>query len=324
MLIIVIIVGIVLIAVAYYLYKRRGPASPPKYTDESMTLRNVLSDAEQRELEAAREVIMSVKNRRESILSLRRSSFDEATGQFVNLRNVKLARAVSCESVASDTSDGDHPVAGLPQFRMEIPDIKSWLQNPVDFIKPKQSVDDDEMQFEYKVAQTAQDSSCPQILLSMSYLPTAERLSIAIVRLRLPLECQLTMRMVYVKAYLIDSLSAKRTCKKKTSMKQMAAPGQRFIEVPFNELMIFKLPISQLHTASIRLSSSAIGFYDGPNDSGGHASTCRIGSVVVGCDAPTSSGMSHWTAMMTSMRKPSTMWHVFQLNEPKNVENVSA
>ena len=170
------------------------------------------------------------------------------------MKNVKLSRALSCDSVISDTSefgDGDQlePKLGFNDRMMEIPDITSWLKNPTDFIKSKPSITlnyapdysdssvpgriptsvpvkngrirsqsiDSGADFSLFTENCVQ-SSDPGLLVSMSYLPTAERLSVVTVRMKLPEQLNQSIRLVYVKAYLIDDITGKRTCKKKTRL----------------------------------------------------------------------------------------------------------
>lgn len=134
---------------------------------------------------------------------------------------------MSCDSVMSDTSEHEFDLAiGFHDHKLDIPDITTWLKNPTDFIKTKPTASQEQApdysdtvvnghnyhngdhQFE--------DLNCSQLQVSMSYLPTAERLSVVTVKMRVPEKLAESVKLIYVKAYLIDDKTGKRTCKKKT------------------------------------------------------------------------------------------------------------
>ncbi|RWS28005.1 hypothetical protein B4U80_12820 [Leptotrombidium deliense] len=245
--------------------------------------------------------------------------------KFVNLRHVKLARAVSCESVVSETSETENWEAtenGLDR-KIEIPDIKAWLKNPTDFIKFPTGKLNDENVGESKASSdelpSDSESNFAQIMISMSYLPTAERLSVVIVRVRIPKVIATeddevcVPKMIYVKAYLVDDDTGKRTCKKKTSLKQFEQSTGNQTIINFNELMIFKLPINKLSKTAVRVSVTGLGLGGVVSQQDAdEARITSIGFVVLGSSSPVSSGVSHFATMTNTMRKPITMWHTLQ------------
>jgi hypothetical protein len=132
------------------------------------------------------------------------------------------------------------------------------------------------------------------ILLSLSYLPTAERLILVIVKARdlcMPLTKPATD--CCFKVYQLQNGS--RVAKKKTSYKR---DDRNPI---FNEAMVFSLPHRLIDTVQFRISAIAV-----PPTSD-HSATC-IGHVTIGPHV-TGTELVHWTQMMTSLRRPVTMWH---------------
>lgn len=99
----------------------------------------------------------------------------------------------------------------------EIPDIRTWIKNPTDFFRVRRGSEgmdqpwhpNDSHSTELPVTQ-------PQILISISYLPTAERLSVVIVRTKIPQNFQPCIRFICAKAHLRDDRTGRRANKKKT------------------------------------------------------------------------------------------------------------
>uniref|UniRef100_A0A1A9VS97 C2 domain-containing protein n=1 Tax=Glossina austeni TaxID=7395 RepID=A0A1A9VS97_GLOAU len=148
-----------------------------------------------------------------------------------------------------------------------------------------------------------------ELMFSLSYLPTAERLTIVVVKAR-NLQLQIPSKEdatnlhnahhIFVKVYLMNN--EKKVLKKRTSLK-------RKDRCPvFNESVIFSLPPHNLTTAHIRLT--VFGVID-------EATITPIGHVVAGSCA-TGKGLRHWHQMLSSLRKPVAMWHVLRrgTNQP--------
>ncbi|NP_001161666.1 synaptotagmin B-like protein [Saccoglossus kowalevskii] len=130
------------------------------------------------------------------------------------------------------------------------------------------------------------------IMFSLSYLPTAERLTVVIVKARnLKWNEAKDSADPFVKVYLLQN--GKKISKKKTVVKK----DER---CPiYNEAMIFSVPSSVLQSVTLRVTV-AENSVSGKNHSVGH--------VLVGPNA-TGSSLTHWNQMMTSLRKPAAMWH---------------
>lgn len=163
-----------------------------------------------------------------------------------------------------------------------------------------------------------------EIMFSLSYLPTAERITIVVVKarnlqLRVPSKrdpeimhdiqnifvkvimnvaiCILTTHVcvsVLRQVYLMNN--EKKVLKKRTSLK-------RKDRCPvFNEFVIFSLPPQSLTTAQIRFT--VYGVIDDTN-------ITALGHVVAG-SCVTGKGLRHWHQMLSSLRKPVAMWHVLR------------
>lgn len=134
------------------------------------------------------------------------------------------------------------------------------------------------------------------MMFSLSYLPTAERLTVVVVKCR---SLQWTSGKengdCCVKVYLLQN--GKKVSKKKTSTKREEK------NPIFNEAMIFSVPASALQTLQLRLS-----VVECTTDGSKAAS---IGHVIVGSQL-TGTSLTHWNQMMSSLRKPVAMWHALR------------
>ncbi|NWU07047.1 SYT12 protein, partial [Cephalopterus ornatus] len=147
-----------------------------------------------------------------------------------------------------------------------------------------------------------QDMSKPvdtvgEILLSLSYLPTAERLTVVVVKAKnLVWTNGKVTADPFVKVYLLQD--GRKISKKKTAVKR----GDT--NPVFNEAMIFSVPAIVLQELSLRVTVAESG-EDGRGDNTGH--------VLIG---PTASGMgtTHWNQMLATLRKPVSMWHPLRRN----------
>ncbi|XP_016993333.2 uncharacterized protein Syt12 [Drosophila takahashii] len=146
-----------------------------------------------------------------------------------------------------------------------------------------------------------------ELMFSLSYLPTAERLTIVVVKARnLKLdgdqpapESAEAVHSVFVKVYLMDN--DRKVLKKRTSLKRKDRSPI------FNESMIFSVPPPSLTTAQLRVTVFGV--------------TARgvtpLGHIVAGSCA-VGKGLRHWHQMLSSLRKPVAMWHVLRraVNQP--------
>ncbi|XP_066465598.1 synaptotagmin-12 [Tiliqua scincoides] len=134
--------------------------------------------------------------------------------------------------------------------------------------------------------------SVGEILLSLSYLPTAERLTIVVVKAKNLVWTNGKMTAdPFVKVYLLQD--GRKISKKKTAMKR----GDT--NPVFNEAMIFSVPAIVLQELSLRVTVAECS-EDGRAE--------NIGHVVIG-PAAGGMGITHWNQMLATLRKPVSMWH---------------
>ncbi|XP_037921142.1 uncharacterized protein LOC119657996 isoform X1 [Hermetia illucens] len=144
-----------------------------------------------------------------------------------------------------------------------------------------------------------------ELMFSLSYLPTAERLTVVVVKgrnLKLDQDGReaIDLQNIFVKVYLLKN--DKKVSKKKTSLK-------RADRCPiFNESMIFSIPPYVLNSIQLRLTAVCVS----------DTEMFPIGHVIVGGNT-SGKGLRHWHQMLSSLRKPVAMWHALrQTNHRKN------
>ncbi|XP_042562989.1 synaptotagmin-12 [Clupea harengus] len=131
-----------------------------------------------------------------------------------------------------------------------------------------------------------------EILLSLSYLPTAERLTIVVAKAKnLVWTNGKTSADPFVKVYLLQD--GRKISKKKTSMKRDDT------NPIFNEAMIFSVPAVVLQDLSLRITVA-----ENTDDGRGE----NVGHVIIGPEA-SGMGITHWNQMLATLRKPVSMWH---------------
>ncbi|OCT83917.1 synaptotagmin-12 [Xenopus laevis] len=136
-----------------------------------------------------------------------------------------------------------------------------------------------------------------EILLSLSYLPTAERLTVVVVKGRNLLWTEgKTTADPFVKVYLLQE--GRKISKKKTGVKR----DDR--NPVFNEAMIFSVPAIVLQDLSLRITVAEC-CEDGRAENVGH--------VIIGPSA-SGVGMTHWNQMLATLRKPVSTWHQIRRN----------
>ncbi|XP_029438896.1 synaptotagmin-12 [Rhinatrema bivittatum] len=139
--------------------------------------------------------------------------------------------------------------------------------------------------------------SVGEILLSLSYLPTAERLTVIVVKAKnLVWTNGRTTADPFVKVYLLQD--NRKISKKKTAVKRDDT------NPVFNEAMIFSVPAIVLQDLSLRITVAEC-CEDGKAE--------NIGHVIIG-PAASGMGMTHWNQMLTTLRKPVSMWHPVRRN----------
>ncbi|KAM6204220.1 LOW QUALITY PROTEIN: synaptotagmin-12 [Sarcoramphus papa] len=136
-----------------------------------------------------------------------------------------------------------------------------------------------------------------EILLSLSYLPTAERLTVVVVKAKnLVWTNGKVTADPFVKVYLLQD--GRKISKKKTAVKRDDT------NPVFNEAMIFSVPAIVLQDLSLRVTVAECG-EDGRADNTGH--------VLIG-PAASGMGITHWNQMLATLRKPVSMWHPLRRN----------
>ncbi|XP_044254493.1 synaptotagmin-12 isoform X2 [Tribolium madens] len=135
-----------------------------------------------------------------------------------------------------------------------------------------------------------------EIMFSLSYLPTAERLTVVVVKARNLKFQNDSPGDSFVKVYLMQQ--SKKINKKKTSTKKAERSPI------FNESMMFSVPAHTLSTIQLRLTVAEAP----PNPT---AKAYAIGHVIVGAQA-TGRSLNHWNQMLTALRKPVAMWHTLR------------
>ncbi|XP_022112239.1 synaptotagmin-6-like [Acanthaster planci] len=141
----------------------------------------------------------------------------------------------------------------------------------------------------------ARHGSLGDLLFSLSYLPTAERLTIVIMKARNLKTMDISGSAdPFVKVTLIQG--GKRFKKKKTTVKKNSC------DPVWNEAIIFNVPASALKTCCLEIM---VVDYDLLGQSG------KMGMVLVGEEC-SGLGKTHWNDMTQSPRKPVAMWHTLQ------------
>ncbi|KAL1116198.1 hypothetical protein AAG570_005693 [Ranatra chinensis] len=136
------------------------------------------------------------------------------------------------------------------------------------------------------------ENNMGEILFSLSYLPTAERLTVVVVKARNLKFPNLNFD-TFVKVYLL--CNGKKVHKKKTSTK-------RTDPCPiFNEAMIFSVPCNSLQMLQVRVTVAG-------TETGRNGGVYNIGHVILGSQS-VGKALSHWNQMLASLRKPVAMWH---------------
>ncbi|CAL1594665.1 unnamed protein product [Knipowitschia caucasica] len=131
-----------------------------------------------------------------------------------------------------------------------------------------------------------------EILLSLSYLPTAERLTVVVAKCKnLLWTNSKNTADPFVKVYLLQD--GRKISKKKTSTKRDDT------NPIFNEAMIFSVPSLVLQELSLRVTVA-----EATEDGRGE----NLGHVIIGPEA-SGIGITHWNQMLATLRKPVSMWH---------------
>ncbi|XP_043259386.1 uncharacterized protein LOC122401370 [Colletes gigas] len=132
-----------------------------------------------------------------------------------------------------------------------------------------------------------------ELMFSLSYSPTAERLTLVVVKAKNLRGASSVPGDFFVKVYLLQQ--GEKVHKKRTSIKK----GEN--NPIFNEFIIFNVPTHILESIQLRLKVAEINSEQGMKP-------ISVGYIVVG---PTSTGraLHHWKQMLAAFRHPVPMWH---------------
>ncbi|XP_043289870.1 uncharacterized protein [Venturia canescens] len=135
-----------------------------------------------------------------------------------------------------------------------------------------------------------------ELMFSLSYLPTAERLTLVVVKARNLRGANPSVPGdFFVKVYLLQQ--GKKMHKKRTTAKK----GEK--SPIFNEAIIFSVPPHALQTIQLRLTVAET---DPTTQSTSKAFS--VGHIIVGSTANGKS-LAHWRHMLAALRRPVAMWH---------------
>ncbi|XP_053675060.1 synaptotagmin-B [Anopheles nili] len=139
------------------------------------------------------------------------------------------------------------------------------------------------------IASQKPSEATSELLISLSYLPQAERLTVVVMKAKnLSISHE-----PFVKLYLL--VNDKRVKKRKTSAIRTLDPTNPI----WNEAFTFELPSSQLQDAGVELFVTS-------NEAEGQDLGCGVGLREGG------TGTQHWQDLMQNNRKPIAMWHVLR------------
>ncbi|KAK5620508.1 hypothetical protein CRENBAI_022928 [Crenichthys baileyi] len=143
-----------------------------------------------------------------------------------------------------------------------------------------------------KDLQTPQKDLVGEVLLSLKYLPTSQRLEIALLKVRTALTETSSAAVLYARISI--------QCNQSKLRYQKTSGVPRCPVTVFNEVLMFSLPDFPLEQSKILIS-----VYE--TQSTGRSTKCLLGQLSVGKDRSTED--EHWTLMVRSIRQPVAMWH---------------
>ncbi|XP_074111209.1 synaptotagmin 20 [Cotesia typhae] len=174
--------------------------------------------------------------------------------------------------------------------------------------------------FNYRMKRSNQEFG--NILLAISYLPTAERLSITVVKLRnlkyLPTTNLSTKLNLYVRVLMLHGKTGRKIRKKKTKILHAMTEGE------FNDTLTFALSPYQLDTVQflVILCNKVIGAEIHSNDchsdsedsvpSSNKVKDSFIGKVVLGKGVRGKTERLHWFSVLQNPRRLVTEWHILK------------
>lgn len=177
--------------------------------------------------------------------------------------------------------------------------------------------------FNYRMKQSNQEFG--NILLGISYLPTAQRLTINVMKLRdvkvLKFASCLNEFYPYVRVLMLNGKTGKKLKKRKTRTLHAVAQPE------FNETLTFDLTYNQLDTVQflivlcnrVSVESGSTCYVDHPSDSEDSSvnsvkktEDTYIGKVALGKGVRGSTERLHWFSILQNPRKLVTVWHTLK------------
>ncbi|XP_050452845.1 synaptotagmin-2-like isoform X2 [Cataglyphis hispanica] len=176
--------------------------------------------------------------------------------------------------------------------------------------------------FNYRMKPSHQEFG--DILLAISYLPTAQRLTINIMKLRniifTPVISNLNKFNPYIRVLMLNGKTGKKIRKKKTKCLNAV------VQPEINEILTFDLPITQLDIVQFLIvlcnkilpEGSPTNIVDHASDSEDSVSSFRnsantsIGKVALGKGVRGSTERLHWFAVLQNPRKLVSVWHTLK------------
>ncbi|XP_012538522.1 synaptotagmin-2 isoform X2 [Monomorium pharaonis] len=175
--------------------------------------------------------------------------------------------------------------------------------------------------FNYRMKPSYQEFG--NILLAVSYLPTAERLTINIMKLRdikfIPSVLNLNEFNPYIRVLMLNGKTGKKLKKKKTKFLHAVAQPE------FNETLTFDLAVTQLDVVQFLvilcskvlpegLSTNAVDASDSEDSvsSFKRSTDIFIGKVALGKGVRGSTEKLHWFSVLQNPRKLVTVWHTLK------------
>ncbi|XP_043289135.1 synaptotagmin-1-like isoform X2 [Venturia canescens] len=196
----------------------------------------------------------------------------------------------------------------LANLRVALRDVKKVLYSPEIHL------------FNYKMKPSNREFG--SILLGISYLPTAQRLTINIMKLRdlkfIPSVKSLEEFNPYVRVLMLNGKTGRKLKKKKTKFLRSTAQPE------FNETLTFDLLHNQLDTVQFlivlcsKINVEEAGNTDHPSDSEDSVHSYRrskdvfIGKVALGKGVRGSEEKLHWFSVFQNPRKLVTIWHTLK------------
>ncbi|XP_072551685.1 synaptotagmin-2 [Salminus brasiliensis] len=135
-----------------------------------------------------------------------------------------------------------------------------------------------------------------EVLLSLKYMPTSQRLEVGILKIRTIFRSSKAERVLYARTSVL--------CNQCKIRHQRTPEKVRWDVTVFNEVMIFVLPDTQIRECSITVSIYEM-------RPGKKSSKRLIGQVFLGKGKTIED--EHWKLMMRSLRQPVAKWHLLFL-----------